>query len=1358
MTKSRRTSDLVNSILVNPDNSVNIHEGTESPYFLLTTGATTTPEQGMLFWDADRQTAGLQMNGVEARLGQDNFWYVKNQSGSDILKGTVVMAVGALGASSRILVAPMVADGSVDAIYVLGITAEDILNGEDGFVMNIGKIRGIDTTQYGTQAGQVLYCDPAVPGGLTITQPDAPNLDIPIAFTVDYKSNGTLAVRVNPGYHIGELHDVYSNSPSNNDILLYNSTNSRWENTPLASAVPTPTLQAVTDAGNTTTNEIVASGLNVDSGTLYVDSVNDRVGIGTTSPAYKFELVGENPMYIKAPSGDTRGILAYIPNGSVYGGQPALTENRVVSGFRSYWYNEYWQFGASRGSSTDIDGFVFSKNGTVGMAISGGLNVLIGTTTDSGYKLDVNGTARVTSELIVQDIYIGKGGDDEETNTAVGYNALANNTVPYFGAGFRNTAFGYNALFSNTTGSRNTSVGRGAGESNTTGASNVFLGESSGQQNIIGSSNVYIGHGAGGVQDSSGNTYVGTSAGYSAAQGTGNSVYIGLLAGHATTGGDNVFLGNNAGFGSTKSDWLIIGNRNNAGLIEGNFATGNVLIGTSTDSGYKLDVNGTSRFTGGGLLLSENNSFDVGILNGQGAQLWLTTTDATSQAKRIAITGNSAYNYYIWFYRGDSGIEQEWVEFDAGNSRVGINKTSPSYTLDVNGTLAAQLTNASNINQVYYSSATGELTYERAVIQVLSPTLISDIGTARYSHYSGDKPSDSPSAARGAGWQIEDGAASAGLHIDGSNAYIRFASGGDISVGAWRALAQQSWVTSQGYLTSETDTLDSVTTRGNTTTNSITVGGLTVDTDTLVVDSSNNRVGIGISSPNEKLEVYESIDGGVSIEADNPNSGTSAYTRFIARSNAGAMNFFALSSNYAGSNQYLSDSGLFEAAAMSNGIGLSTTVDAPIRFWQANAEKARINTGGNFLIGTTTDSGYKLDVNGVTFTRGLISRGVGANSTVIGLNASVNGTDGVAIGDGAECWYNLGSNAVAIGVNSTASLGNSTAIGGNSRAAGAGSVAIGANTDTGDNGGIAIGQSATTSAYGMAIGHTAVGSQQNSIAIGRVAQATVDGAISIGQNANSSGIGGIAMGRSAIASSTTGAIAIGDQSASYSGGTAVGYTAVASFGGTAIGRNATYNSGGSRFVAVGDAARATSYSVTVGYAANSISSAVAMGHEAYSNSNSVAIGDEVKAYGGSSVVLGRKANSLGDTAISIGYYCRPRANSIAIGYFAANQSTGEDNIFLGYNVGVSSTVSDWLIIGNRNNPSLIEGNFATGNVMIGTSTDSGYKLDVNGTVNANDFSAGGLAGYTGTITIDQSFSGLPPINIEVNGGIITNVI
>jgi hypothetical protein len=65
------------------------------------------------------------------------------------------------------------------------------------------------------------------------------------------------------------------------------------------------------------------------------------------------------------------------------------------------------------------------------------------------------------------------------------------------------------------------------------------------------------------------------------------------------------------------------------------------------------------------------------------------------------------------------------------------------------------------------------------------------------------------------------------------------------------------------------DTLDGVTTRGNTTTNSITVGGLIVDTNTLYVDSTNNSVGIGTTSPTAPLDVRRSDTSGIVAEFHN---------------------------------------------------------------------------------------------------------------------------------------------------------------------------------------------------------------------------------------------------------------------------------------------------------------------------------------------------------------------------------------------------------------------------------------------------------------------------------------------------------
>lgn len=71
------------------------------------------------------------------------------------------------------------------------------------------------------------------------------------------------------------------------------------------------------------------------------------------------------------------------------------------------------------------------------------------------------------------------------------------------------------------------------------------------------------------------------------------------------------------------------------------------------------------------------------------------------------------------------------------------------------------------------------------------------------------------------------------------------------------------WTNDSGYITNytETDTLDSVTDRGATTTNAVTVGNLTstgIDdnaTSTAITIDSSENVGIGTASPSEKLEI-----------------------------------------------------------------------------------------------------------------------------------------------------------------------------------------------------------------------------------------------------------------------------------------------------------------------------------------------------------------------------------------------------------------------------------------------------------------------------------------------------------------------
>ena len=184
-------------------------------------------------WDSDLATVVLGLNdNVPNELGFKNFWLVKNQTGSTITKGSLVYANGTVGASGRITVAKFIANGTIDAKYLLGITAHDLSNGEDGYVISFGKIRKVNTDTFA--AGAILYPSPTVAGVWTDVEPIAPNLDMPIGFCINsHVNNGTIAIRVASGYKLNELHDVQITSPVTNASLYYSG--GLWRDT-------TPTL------------------------------------------------------------------------------------------------------------------------------------------------------------------------------------------------------------------------------------------------------------------------------------------------------------------------------------------------------------------------------------------------------------------------------------------------------------------------------------------------------------------------------------------------------------------------------------------------------------------------------------------------------------------------------------------------------------------------------------------------------------------------------------------------------------------------------------------------------------------------------------------------------------------------------------------------------------------------------------------------------------------------------------------------------------------------------------------------------------------------------------------------------------
>lgn len=199
----------------------------------------TNIRHGQASWDDREGTLNVGINGdVVAHVSQDFLYRVRNTTGVTINKGTAVMSNGTVGASNRILVTPAVSDGSSPSKYILGVTAEDILNNADGYVIGLGKIHGISTdgSAYGeTWAdGEILYTSPTTPGGFTKTRPQAPNLKTTIAIVINaHVSNGSMFIKPVLGSRLQENEIVEITSPAAGHMLIYDGTQTRFENATL---------------------------------------------------------------------------------------------------------------------------------------------------------------------------------------------------------------------------------------------------------------------------------------------------------------------------------------------------------------------------------------------------------------------------------------------------------------------------------------------------------------------------------------------------------------------------------------------------------------------------------------------------------------------------------------------------------------------------------------------------------------------------------------------------------------------------------------------------------------------------------------------------------------------------------------------------------------------------------------------------------------------------------------------------------------------------------------------------------------------------------------------------------------------
>jgi hypothetical protein len=369
---------------------------------------------------------------------------------------------------------------------------------------------------------------------------------------------------------------------------------------------------------------------NVDVMTL---KENGNVGIGTTSPAQKLDVVGKISL---KDAGDSIFV----------GYQAGLNDDasanlNVGVGYQALYYNTTGAYNTAHGYRALFSNTTGANNSAVGyqalyLNTTGTHNIA------HGYRaLYSNTTGASNTATGLNALY---SNTTASSNTAIGTSALFSNTT-----GANNTAHGYQALYSNTTGSYNVATGGNALYSNTTGASNTAHGLQTLYSNTTASSN----------------TAIGTNALFSNTTGASNTAH-GLQALYFnTTGANNSAVGyqalraNTTGASNTAHGYQA--------LYYNTTGTLNTATGTSALTYNTADSNTANGF---GALYNNTTGANNSAFGRQA--LYLNTTGANNTAigifssqKNTTGTGNAALGYAA-LYENTTGSSNTAIGREAG--------------------------------------------------------------------------------------------------------------------------------------------------------------------------------------------------------------------------------------------------------------------------------------------------------------------------------------------------------------------------------------------------------------------------------------------------------------------------------------------------------------------------------------------------------------------------------------------------------------------------------------------------------------------------------------------------------------------
>jgi hypothetical protein len=299
---------------------------------------------GQLSWNAAEGSLNTLMVGgnVDAIVGQQLYQRAVNGDTVTLTKGMVVYVFGSSG--TRVTVKRATADADLTSATILGVVAESMAVNAEGFIITNGKLSDLTVLPSTTFAdGDVVYLSPTTAGGLTPTKPEAPQHLVMVGYCVKASNGaaGVLVVHPQNGYELGELHDVYINSPVSGQLLIYDATTgqTRWEN---ASLTGTANQVTVTNGPGSVTLSLPST-LNPTAASTAVEfTLQGGAGSGSGSAGAGLKLYGG-----AAGGGNANGGTVEIDGGANAGSGTkgdvsigtGFTTNRVLLGSSSVQIN-----------------------------------------------------------------------------------------------------------------------------------------------------------------------------------------------------------------------------------------------------------------------------------------------------------------------------------------------------------------------------------------------------------------------------------------------------------------------------------------------------------------------------------------------------------------------------------------------------------------------------------------------------------------------------------------------------------------------------------------------------------------------------------------------------------------------------------------------------------------------------------------------------------------------------------------------------------------------------------------------------------------------------------------------------------